>query len=95
MLQKLVPSFRMGFFVGQFKVTQLLKPSVYEWNKFDTYQLGNLSFNVIRGYPYSFDTAPPSITPDFLRENYEAGVFPQREEKDLSPANLHRKKNDT
>ncbi len=81
LLQKLVPSFRMGFFIGQFKVTQLLKPSVYEWSKFETYQLGNLSFNVSRGYPYSFDTQLPSITPDFLRENYEAGVFPQRDEK--------------
>lgn len=81
LLQKLVPSFRMGFFMGQFKVTQLLKPSVYEWNKFDTYQLGNLTFNVSRGYPYSFDTQLPSITPDFLRENYEAAVFPQRAEK--------------
>ncbi len=81
LLQKLVPSFRIGFFMGQFKVTQLFKPSIYEWNKFDAYQLGNITFNVSRGYPYSFDTPIPSITPDFLRENYEAGVFPQREEK--------------
>ncbi len=81
LLQKLVPSFRIGFFMGQFKVTQLFKPSIYEWNKFDAYQLGNLTFNVSRGYPYSFDTPIPSITPDFLRENYEAGVFQQREEK--------------
>lgn len=76
-LQENMASFRLGFFMRGFHKKQAYKPSVYELKKYKTYQIGNLKFNVVEDYPFSFDTPIPAISPGFLWECYDAGIFPQ------------------
>ncbi len=78
LLRNWIPSFKLGRFMTGFQSGQLLKPSVFEWKKFRTYQIGNLKFNVVEAYPFSFDVPLPAITPQYLLENYNSGVFPQQ-----------------
>ena len=59
------------------KKEQILKPSTYEYQQFDTFKVGNLQFNVSHNYPYSFDTPIPAVTPFYIVDDVKAGIFPQ------------------
>ena len=72
-----LPSFRLGSFMSGFSKTQFIKPSSFELNKYKTHQIGNLKFNVVEGYVFSFDTPIPAISPQFIQEDLDAGIFPQ------------------
>ncbi|MGC4128409.1 MAG: hypothetical protein QM564_02365 [Bergeyella sp.] len=78
LVRKTVPSFKLGQFMLGFQKSQWLEPAYFKLNLFETYQVGNLKFNVVKDYPFSFDTPIPAITPEFLKEDLEAGVFPQQ-----------------
>jgi hypothetical protein len=80
-IQSYLPSFRVGTFMAGFEKEQIYKPSTYQYEKFDTYKVGNFKFNVSHHYPYSFDTPLPSITPAYLFDNVKAGIFPQLSDK--------------
>ncbi|SIQ18135.1 hypothetical protein SAMN05880574_10743 [Chryseobacterium sp. RU37D] len=76
-LQTYLPSFKLGNFMGKFEIKQLYKPSIYEYNKFQFYKIGNLKFNVSKKYPYNFDTQLPSISESFIYDDIKADIFPQ------------------
>lgn len=79
LLKNLVPSFRVGQYIGTpFTTIQLLEPAVYHYNKSEQFQIGNLTFNVNTGYPFSYNTPPAAISPGFLLDYYNAGIFPQK-----------------
>ena len=82
-LKTAVPTFRPGNFMTGFKFDQLYKPSTFKLEKFKTYQVGNLRFNVVQNYPFSFDTPLPAISPQFIQEDLDAGIFPQLKGKTL------------
>lgn len=75
--QSQLPSFKMSGFMGGFVPTQFYSPAVYEWKKFENHQIGNLKFNVVKDYPFSFDTPIPAISPSFVQQYLDAGIFPQ------------------
>ncbi|MCW1960660.1 LIC_10190 family membrane protein [Chryseobacterium viscerum] len=77
LIQKYIPSFRVGSFMTSFQKEQLYKPSTYEYHQFNTFKIGNLKFNVSRNYPYSFDTPLPAVTPFYIFDDVKAGIFPQ------------------
>jgi hypothetical protein len=77
-LQTHLPSFKLGNYITGFSREQWLIPAYYEMNHYFTYQIGNLKFHVSKNYPFSFDTPLPAISPMFLQEYYDAGIFPQR-----------------
>lgn len=91
LLKNNLPSFRMGSLMGGFKLEQLYKPSQYSWNRYKTYQIGNLKFNVVSGYILSYDIPLPAVSPDFIKENIEAGIFPQLEGKTLKEGFIFKK----
>ncbi len=76
-VQHAVPSFRLGKFLTGFTTNQLTKPAHFKWEQFETYKIGNLSFNVVKDYPYSFDVPAPAMSPWCVSENMQAGIFPQ------------------
>jgi len=76
-LQTYLPSFKLGNFMGKFEVKQLYKPSAYDYNKFNSYHIGNLNFNLSRKYPYNFDTPLPAISESYIFDDVKAGIFPQ------------------
>ena len=76
-VKKYIPSYRMSSFMGPFEKKQLYKPSLYEFNKFDSFEVGNLKFNVSERYPFNFDTPLPAISKDFIFDYQKAGIFPQ------------------
>ena len=78
-----LPSFRLGSFMSGFSKAQFIKPSSFELNKYKTHQIGNLKFNVVEGYVFSFDTPIPAISPQFIQEDLDAGIFPQLKGKTL------------
>lgn len=78
-----LPSFKLGSFMSGFSKTQFIKPSSFELNKYKTHQIGNLKFNVVEGYVFSFDTPIPAISPQFIQEDLDAGIFPQLKGKTL------------
>ena len=78
MLKKFVPSFRVGEFIGGFTWKQVWEPQDYHHLEYETFTLGNLNFNVVKGYPYSFNTPLPAISPYSLLEYKQAGIFPQK-----------------
>lgn len=80
-IQSYLPSFRVGTFMTGFEKEQIYKPSTYQYEKFDTYKVGNFKFNVSHHYPYSFDTPLPAITPAYLLDNVKTGIFPQLSDK--------------
>ncbi|WP_228411906.1 LIC_10190 family membrane protein [Chryseobacterium sp. KLBC 52] len=80
-IQKYIPSFRVGSFMTGFEKEQMYQPSTYEYQRFDTFKVGNLKFNVSHHYPYSFDTPLPAITPAYLFDDVKAGIFPQLADK--------------
>lgn len=77
MLQQAVPSFNLGFAMNEYSENQWYKPGVYDFQDYETYRIGNLKFNVVRNYPFSYETPLPAISPAYLREYYNAGIFPQ------------------
>ncbi|GAA4150318.1 hypothetical protein GCM10022217_03180 [Chryseobacterium ginsenosidimutans] len=77
MLQTYLPSFKLGNFMGKFEIKQIYKPSSYNYNKFNTYKVGNFKFNVSKKYPYSFDTQLPAVSEGYLLDDLKAGIFPQ------------------
>lgn len=77
LIQKVVPSFRLGFFMKGFEKQQLYLPSDYDATEFRTFQIGNLKFNAAKNYPYSYKTPAPAISPSFIDSYREAGIFPQ------------------
>lgn len=83
LIQKSLPSFKLGKFMMGFQKGQLLEPSVFAWKKYRTHTIGNLTFHVVEGYPFSFDVPLPAISPEFLKEDLEAGIFPQKVSDDL------------
>ncbi|GAB0155464.1 hypothetical protein CHRYSEOSP005_07250 [Chryseobacterium sp. Alg-005] len=76
-VQQNIPSFRLSNFMGKFQKEQLYKPSSYQNQPFDTYQVGNLKFNVSKNYPFNFDTPLPAISSSYLFDDEKAGIFPQ------------------
>ena len=78
-----LPSFRVGSLMGSFKAEQFILPSTYDWNHYRSYQIGNLDFKVVDGYILSFDIPIPAISPDYLKEYHDAGIFPQLKGKTL------------
>lgn len=81
LIQQYLPSFRLGSFLAGFKKEQLYKPSAYQYHQFDSFQTGNLKFNVSKNYPFNFDTPLPAISPSYLFDDTKAGIFPQLSEK--------------
>ncbi|WP_294297972.1 hypothetical protein [uncultured Chryseobacterium sp.] len=76
-LQIYLPSFRPGNFMGTFEMKQLYRPSAYHYNRYKTYKIGNLTFNVSEKYPYNFDTELPAISESYIFDDVKAGIFPQ------------------
>ncbi len=85
------PSFNLGYFMTGFSENQFFKPASFELKNYKTYQFGNLKFNVVQQYPFSFDTPLPSISPYFLQKYLEAGIFPQLQGKTLKEGFIWRK----
>lgn len=81
LVQKLVPSFRLGNFMAKFEKAQLYKPSTYEYNTYHSFRVGDLKFNVSKSYPYNFDTPLPAISTSFIFDDVKANIFPQPIEK--------------
>ncbi|WP_223599876.1 hypothetical protein [Chryseobacterium sp. GVT01B] len=81
LIQKYIPSFRVGSFMTGFEKKQLYKPSTYEYRQFNTFKIGNFKFNVSHNYPYSFDTPVPAVTPFYIFDDVKAGIFPQLSDK--------------
>ena len=90
-IQKQFSSFRLGEFMQGFKKDQWKTPPEYSWNKSKSYTIGNLTFNVVQNYPFSFDTKLPAINPSFLYQYLETGIFPQKIGKDLKDGFVWRK----
>ncbi|WP_267401981.1 MULTISPECIES: hypothetical protein [unclassified Chryseobacterium] len=76
-VQKLVPSFRLGNYMAKFNKEQLYKPSTYEYNQYNSFNVGNLKFNISNNYPYNFDTKLPAISTSFIFDDVKANIFPQ------------------
>lgn len=90
-IQQHLPSFNLGFAMGGYHIEQLYQPSEYTYKKYKTHQIGNLKFNVVQNYPFSFDTPIPAISPGYLLEYYRAGIFPQLSGKNLKDGFVWRK----
>jgi hypothetical protein len=92
LIQRSIPSFRVGSFMTGFEKEQIYKPATYEYQQFDTYKVGNFKFNVSHHYPYSFDTPLPAITPAYLSDDVKAGIFPQLlDKKDIKKGFISKK----
>ncbi|SFH80250.1 LIC_10190 family membrane protein [Halpernia frigidisoli] len=72
-----VPSFKLGNYMLGISKDQWIKPAYFKLNNYKTYKIGNLKFNIVKNYPFSFDTPIPSISPEYLKEDLNAGIFPQ------------------
>lgn len=72
-----IPSFRMSSFMGKFEWKQLYKPSTYEYKKHQSFEAGNLKFNISEKYPFNFDTPVPAISESYVFDYQKAVVFPQ------------------
>ncbi len=90
-IKNLVPSFKLGNYMSGFTKDQLYKPATFQWNKYKSHQIGNLKFNVVEGYVFSFDTPVPAISPQFIEEDLAAGIFPQLKGKTLKEGFIWRK----
>ncbi len=76
-IRQYIPSFRPGNFMTGFKKEQLYKPSTYHYNQFETFQTGNLKFNISKDYPFNFDTPLPAISSGYVIDYIHSGIFPQ------------------
>jgi hypothetical protein len=74
---KIIPSYRMSSFMGKFKSGQLYKPATYQYKKYNSFETGNLKFNVSEKYPFNFDTPIPAISESYVFDYQKAGIFPQ------------------
>lgn len=91
-IQQYISSFRPGSFMAGFQKEQLYKPSVYQYKKYNTFEVGNLKFNVSRNYPFNFDTPLPSISESYISDDADAGIFPQCiDEKDIKKGFIWKK----
>ncbi len=91
-IQQYIPSFRPGSFMAGFQKEQLYKPSVYQYKKYNTFEVGNLKFNVSRNYPFNFDTPLPSISESYISDDADSGIFPQCiDEKDIKKGFIWKK----
>jgi hypothetical protein len=77
LIRQYIPSFKPGNFMVGFKKEQLYKPSAYHYNKFETFRIGNLKFNVSKNYPFNFETPIPTISQGYVLDDVNAGIFPQ------------------
>lgn len=77
LIQQFIPSFRVGTFMKKFEIKQLLKPSNYDYNKYNSYQVGDLKFNVSKHYPFNFNTPVPAISEEFVFDYQKLEIFPQ------------------
>ena len=77
----LIPSYRMSSMMGQFELKQLYKPSIYQYKRYNSFETGNLKFNVSEKYPFNFDTPIPAISESFVFDYQKARVFPQMIDK--------------
>lgn len=91
LIKDFVPSFKLGNFMTGFTKDQLYKPAIFELNKYQTHQIGNMKFNIVDGYFFTFDTPIPAISPQFIQEDLDAGIFPQLKGKTLKDGFIWRK----
>lgn len=77
LIRQYLPSFQVGNFMSKFKAKQIIKPSNYEYNKFETFKVGDLKFNISKKYPYNFDTPVPAISNSYFFDYQKEGIFPQ------------------
>lgn len=91
LLDSWIPSFRPGSFMAGFQARQLYKPSTYGWNHYKNSQIGNLKFNIVKDYPFSFQTPIPAISPSFIQEDLDAGIFPQLQGEDFKEGFIWKK----
>lgn len=77
-IQSQIPSFRLGEFFTGFQKEQWYQPPEYVWKKSKEYTIGNLTFNIVQNYPFSFDTDLPAISPSYLRDYLKIGIFPKK-----------------
>lgn len=89
--QTYLPSFKLGNFLNGIDKNQWYKPAHYELEKYKTHQIGNLKFNVVENYPFSFDIPIPAISPGFIKEDLDAGIFPQLKGKTIKEGFIWRK----
>lgn len=90
-IQTYIPSFKLGYYMAGFSPNQWLKPAYFKLNNYKTHQIGNLKFNVSNNYPFNFDTPLPAISPTFLKQDFDAGIFPQKNTADLKDGFFWRK----
>jgi hypothetical protein len=76
-VQKLIPSFKLGKNLTPFEKKQIIKPSYYEYNYYHSFKIGNLRFNVSKKYTFSIDTPIPAISESFLYDYQKEKIFPQ------------------
>lgn len=86
-----LPSFKLGNFMTGFTKDQFIKPAHYQYKKYKTHEVGNLKFNVVDRYIFSFDTPLPAISPQFIQEDLDAGIFPQLKGNTLKEGFIWRK----
>lgn len=80
--------------MGKLEIQQIYKPSEYHYHQFDSFEIGNLKFNVSEKYPYNFDTELPSISSSFIEDDIKANIFPQLiDEKNIQKGFIWRKMN--
>lgn len=91
LIQRALPSFKLSNFMMGFNKNQFYKPSYFKLEKYQTHEIGNLKFNVVQDYVFSFDTKLPAISPQFIQEDLEAGIFPQQKGKTLKEGFIWRK----
>lgn len=91
-IQRYIPSFQPGHFMAGFHKEQLFQPSIYHYQQFNSYKVGNLKFNVTQNYPYNFETPLPAISASFVFDDIKAGFFPQLIDKnDISKGFIWKK----
>lgn len=91
LIQDNVSSFRLAHMMMGFRTSQFLKPSYFELKKYKTYEIGNLKFNVVDDYPFTFDTPIPAISPAYIQQYLDAGIIPQKIGKELKDGFIWRK----
>ncbi|WP_257621440.1 hypothetical protein [Chryseobacterium sp. NKUCC03_KSP] len=76
-IQKFIPSFQVGRFMKPFEKKQILSPSHYQYNQYNSYKVGGLKFNVSKKYPFNFDTPVPAISVNYIFDYRKKQIFPQ------------------
>ena len=86
-----MPSFKLSHYMMGFNRDQFMEPSDFGLNSYQTHSIGNLDFNLVNGYPFSFDTPIPAISPGFVEDYIKAGIFPQKMGSDVKDGFIWRK----